>query len=54
MTIRDSGCRPDASDPEFCATHEDGIFGVEGRVCDIAQARHDQCCYLTQPTGAES
>jgi hypothetical protein len=30
------GCVPDGDDPEFCSTHEDGMFEVEGRVCDSA------------------
>ena len=29
-------CTPDADDPEFCATHEDGMFSVGEMTCDEA------------------
>lgn len=39
-------CRPDADDPEFCATHDDGMFEVGDAVCSEAAARtngdHDE------------
>ncbi|WP_114589377.1 hypothetical protein [Microbacterium arborescens] len=34
-------CKRDESDPEFCATHEDGMFDVESVECDEADRIHD-------------